>query len=75
MHLLLAIAIVVQIDASADRHRIDPRVYGLNWASEEQLRELNVQLNRAGGNAVTRYNWQEKSRNHAADWYFESLEI
>lgn len=74
MHLLLALSVLVQIDASADRHRIDPRIYGLNWASEEQLRDLNVQLNRAGGNATTRYNWQLKANNHAADWYFESLE-
>ena len=74
MHLLLVLAITIQIDASADRHRIDPRVYGLNWASEAQLQDLNVQLNRAGGNATTRYNWQLKSTNHASDWYFESLE-
>src|SRR4029077_8627724 len=30
-------------------------------------------LNRSGGNAETRYNWQLNAHNHANDWYFESL--
>ena len=30
-------------------------------------------MNRSGGNAETRYNWQINAHNHAADWYFESI--
>ena len=30
-------------------------------------------MNRSGGNAETRYNWQLNAHNHAADWYFESI--
>jgi hypothetical protein len=74
MHLLLALVVTIRIDAAADRHPIDPRVYGLNFASEAQLRDLNVPFNRSGGNATTRYNWEQNASNHASDWYFESLE-
>ena len=31
-------------------------------------------MNRSGGNAETRYNWQLNAHNHAADWYFESID-
>src|SRR5207253_7073759 len=39
-----------------------------------QLAELNAPINRSGGNTETRYNWQLNAHNHAADWYFESLD-
>lgn len=64
----------IPIDASADRHRISPNVYGLNFADQAQLTALNVQLNRSGGNTTTRYNWQQNAANHAHDWFYESLE-
>jgi hypothetical protein len=35
---------------------------------------LNFPINRSGGNAETRYNWQLNAHNHAADWYFESID-
>ena len=74
MHLLLAVVLTIHVDAAADRHPIDPRIYGLNFATAAQLADLNVPLNRSGGNATTRYNWQQHATNHASDWYFESLE-
>jgi hypothetical protein len=63
----------VRVDALANRKPIDPRIYGVAFASSNQLKELNVPLNRSGGNGTTRYNWQINAANHAADWYFESL--
>jgi len=72
--LSLLLATVVTIDASADRHPISPLIYGVNFATSEQLDALNAPLNRRGGNATTRYNWQANATNHASDWYFESLE-
>jgi hypothetical protein len=50
---------VVSIDAAANRHRINPNVYGVNFATQAQLTDLNVPLNRSGGNTTTRYNWQQ----------------
>ena len=66
--------VTLQIDAAADRHPISPLIYGVAFASSNQLKDLNVPLNRSGGNSTTRYNWQTNASNHAADWYFESLE-
>lgn len=74
MQFLLAAVIAIHIDAGTDRHPIDPRVYGVNFATAAQLRELGAPLNRSGGNATTRYNWQQLAANRASDWYFESLE-
>ncbi len=66
--------ITIQVDAAADRHSINPLIYGVAFASSNQLKDLNVPLNRSGGNSTTRYNWKTNASNHASDWYFESLE-
>lgn len=63
----------ITVDASADRHPISPLIYGVCWASEQQLSLLNSPLNRAGGNNESMYNWQLNASNHAADWFFESI--
>ena len=72
--LVLAQTLTINVDAAADRHRINPDVYGVNHATPAQLLDLNVQLNRSGGNTTTRYNWQQNCANHANDWFYESLE-
>jgi hypothetical protein len=64
----------INVDATADRHRINPQVYGVNFATTQQLLDLNTPLNRSGGNTTTRYNWQQNAANHAHDWFYESLE-
>src|ERR1019366_7797217 len=66
--------VTVQIDALANRHAISPLIYGVAFASSNQLVDLNFPVNRSGGNAETRYNWQLNAHNHAADWYFESID-
>ena len=63
----------INVDANANRRAIDPRIYGLAFASSAQLSDLNVPLNRWGGNSTTRYNWQQNADNRAFDWYFESI--
>jgi len=63
----------IAIDAQLNRHPISPLIYGVAFASSNQLSDLNFTLNRSGGNAETRYNWQLNAHNHCADWYFESL--
>lgn len=63
----------IGIDVSADRHPISPLIYGVAGASSSALSDLNVPLNRYGGNNSTRYNWQQNADNRAADWYFESI--
>ena len=65
--------VAVVVDAALDAHPISPLIYGVAFASASQLQELNVPLNRSGGNSETRYNWKINAHNHAADYYFESI--
>ena len=66
-------AVTVTVDAAANRHPIDPRIYGLAYADAAALADLNVPSNRRGGNNTTRYNWQANADNRANDWYYESI--
>src|SRR5947209_3757153 len=66
-------AVTVSIDANANRHPIDPRVYGVAYGDATTLPDLNVPLNRYGGNNTSRYNWQINGDNRGSDWYFESI--
>ncbi|SRR5579884_352791 len=66
-------AVTIAVDASAGRHPISPYVYGLAYATTSQLNDLNVPLNRQGGNNTSRYNWQLNGDNRGNDWYFESI--
>ena len=65
--------VTLTVDTSANRRDIDPRVYGMCFATEAQVADLNVPLNRSGGNSESRYNWQINAHNRGADWYFQSL--
>ncbi|MBV8800408.1 MAG: glycoside hydrolase family 44 protein [Alphaproteobacteria bacterium] len=64
--------VIISIDASKDRHAINPNIYGVAFASKADLIALNAPLNRMGGNATTSYNWKLNARNLGNDWYFES---
>jgi hypothetical protein len=65
--------VTISIDVNAGRHRIDPNIYGVAHASAADLSDLNVALNRNGGNNTTRYNWQQNADNRGNDWYYESI--
>jgi hypothetical protein len=67
------INLTINVDAQLNRHPINPYIYGVAFASSNQLSDLNAPLNRSGGNAETRYNWLINAHNRGADWYFESL--
>ncbi|HWT03831.1 MAG TPA: glycoside hydrolase family 44 protein [Pyrinomonadaceae bacterium] len=66
-------AVTINVDAGADRRPISPLIYGVAYADFAQLSDLNCPLNRSGGNAATRYNWQLNASNRANDWYYESI--
>ncbi|HYG75239.1 MAG TPA: glycoside hydrolase family 44 protein [Planctomycetota bacterium] len=63
----------ITIDANANRKPIDPRIYGIAYGDATTLSDLNVPLNRLGGNNTSRYNWQQNADNRGFDWYFESI--
>ncbi|MEH3106991.1 MAG: hypothetical protein PGN09_06775 [Sphingomonas fennica] len=63
----------ITVDAAAGRRAIDPMIYGVNGASTETLEQLNLPLNRSGGNSVSMYNWRLDARAAGSSWFFESL--
>lgn len=63
----------VAIDADQNRHSISPLIYGVCFASIEQVAGLNATLNRQGGNNFSRYNWKVNTDNIDSDWYFASI--
>jgi hypothetical protein len=65
--------ITIAVDGAANRHPINPNIYGVAHATAAQLTDLNSPLNRNGGNNTTRYNWQQNADNRGSDWYFESI--
>ncbi len=52
---------------------ISPLIYGMNFADEALATELQLPVNRWGGNATTRFNWQNDTSNRASDWFFENI--
>lgn len=61
------------VDAASGRHSIRPFIYGMNQyaaAFSEVASAVRLPVNRWGGNATTRYNWQLDVYNAASDWYF-----
>ena len=65
--------VTVTVDVNATRHAINPNIYGVAYGTTAQLSDLNVPLNRYGGNNTSRYNWQINGDNRGQDWYFESI--
>jgi len=65
--------VTINVDANLNQHPINPNIYGTAHASITILQDLNIALNRNGGNNTTRYNWQLNADNRGQDWYFESI--
>jgi fibronectin type 3 domain-containing protein len=62
----------VSVDASANRHAINPNIYGIAYGDSHDMTTLNAPLNRWGGNSTSRYNWQIDAHSAGSDWYFET---
>ncbi len=65
--------VTITVNAALNQHPINPLIYGVAYASSNQLKELNAPLNRQGGNPTSRYNWQANADNRAADYFFASI--
>ena len=63
----------ITIDAGEERGTISEQIYGLNFAEETFAEEINLPVNRWGGNSTTRYNYQIDAFNTASDWFFENI--
>ena len=62
----------VAVDANANRHPINPNIYGICYGNSSDMAALNAPINRWGGNATSRYNWQIDAHSADNDWYFET---
>src|SRR6202008_2268215 len=65
--------VIVTVDAAANRHAINPLVYGVHFGSAAALSDLNATVNRYGGNSSGRYNWEQNVDNRGGDYYFMSI--
>jgi hypothetical protein len=61
-------ATAVNVDANANRHAINPNIYGIAYGDAHDMTTLNAPLNRWGGDATSRYNWQIDAHSAGADW-------
>jgi hypothetical protein len=66
--------ITVAVDPDADRRRISPQIYGVNFGTAAQMSALHWPVRRWGGNATTRYSWQHDISNRANDWFYYNIE-
>jgi hypothetical protein len=66
-------AVTISIDANANKHSINPNIYGMAYPDAAAIADLNVPVQRYGGNNSSRYNWQINADNKDNDWYFESI--
>ena len=61
------------VDLRKGRHRISPLVYGVNFADKGFADDVDLPVNRWGGNSTETYNWQVRGSNHGQDWYFTNF--
>jgi hypothetical protein len=64
--------VTVAIDAAAGQHAISPLIYGVAYATQQDLAALNAPLNRSGGNRTSTYSYKASASSTAQDYYFES---
>lgn len=70
---VIAAGPALSVDVAADRHAISPDIYGMNWADHALAQELRLPVDRWGGNATSRYNWQTNFSNVASDYFYENI--
>jgi hypothetical protein len=63
----------VTISPEAARRPISPLIYGVNFNSFDPAPKLPWPVRRWGGNATSRYSWQDDVSNRAFDWYFANI--
>jgi hypothetical protein len=62
----------ITVNAQSNRNAISPMIYGVAFATSNQLEDLNFTMNRSGGNEESTYNWEINAHGKGADYYFES---
>jgi hypothetical protein len=60
----------VAVDPALDRRPVSAHLFGVNFATAQQLADVGYTVNRWGGNRTSRYNWQLDVDSSAGDWFF-----
>src|SRR3954447_23100864 len=63
----------LSVDAGAGRHPISPYIYGWNFAPSPLAAQIDLPVDRRGGNSADTLNWQTGVENHSNDYFFENL--
>lgn len=63
----------LRVDTTVSRHAINPDIYGMDFADPALARELRLPVDRWGGDATSRYNWQTNTANTGSNYYFENI--
>jgi hypothetical protein len=63
----------LSVNGAADHHAISPNIYGMNFASAGLAKQLDLPVDRWGGNTTDTYNWKIGSSNTGNDYYFENI--
>jgi hypothetical protein len=61
------------VDAAAERHAISPDVYGMNFAEPDLASEIDLPVDRWGGDATETYNYKIGALNTSEDYYYENV--
>ncbi len=70
----MAADVTVSLDPNAPGRAVSPLIYGVNFGSVAQANRIRWPVRRWGGNAVTRYSWEDDINNRASDWFFYNIE-
>jgi Glycoside hydrolase family 44 len=64
----------ITVDAGTVTHTINPYIYGMNayTLNTAAAKTAALSIDRWGGDATSRYNYQLDVTNSASDWYFEN---
>lgn len=61
------------VDLTQPTHPISPYIYGMNFADPNLAAELNLPLNRWGGNDTSRYSYLLDTSSKGMDWFFANI--
>lgn len=62
--------VMITVDPALDRRPVSAHLFGVNFATPQQVAQVGYTVNRWGGNRTTRYNWLLDVDSSAADWFF-----
>jgi hypothetical protein len=64
---------VISVGGLTNRHSISPYIYGAANGTRAQVLDLNLPIERYGGNESSSYNWLLNAAAKGTDWYFETF--